>query len=249
MLRIHPPSMVLQKFFDSPKNSACNFEAYIWLVPKNIGGFHLIVVDWYREICHNGPLFNTVPFLECIFSRKLETQNWVFPTTSSYSYGRTSARRARVPAHNCMNEWLGEPVLGFQLPGRGILKNFINKVIIWNTLIVRTAKQKTTDDFTCRFIFLIGKTKNLQMKKFVFLIRKTKNYRWQPPVDFLFLFVNNLSFISLCFINEITENDFFLVTQSLQSWKKAIYLLLLWKNILSNFINKAQGDKKHVIYK
>ena len=66
-----------------------------------------------------------------------------------------------------MNKWLGEPVLGFQLPGRGILKNFINKVIIWNTLIVRMAKQKTTGDFTCRFIFLIGKTKNLQVKKFV----------------------------------------------------------------------------------
>ena len=28
-------------------------------------------------------------------------------------------------------------------------------------------KQKATDDFTCRFIFLIGKTKNLQVKKFV----------------------------------------------------------------------------------
>ena len=81
--------------------------------------------------------------------------------------GRTSARRAQVPAHNCINEWLGEPVLVLQHPGRGILKNFINKVIIWNTLIVCTAKQKTTDDFTCRFIFLIGKTKNLQVKKFV----------------------------------------------------------------------------------
>ena len=65
---------------------------------------------------------------ECIFSRKLDNGNWVFPTTSSYSYGRTSPRRARVPAHNCMNEWLGEPVPVSQLPGRGILKNFINKV-------------------------------------------------------------------------------------------------------------------------
>ena len=66
-------------------------------------------------------------FCECIFSRKLETQNWVFPTTSSYSYGRTSARRARVPAHNCMNEWLGEPVPVSQLPGRGILRYYSNK--------------------------------------------------------------------------------------------------------------------------
>ena len=95
---------------------------------------------------------------KCIFSRKLKIWNWVFPTTSSYSY---------VPAHNCMNKWLGEPVPGFQLPGRGILRNFINKVVIWNTLIILMAKQKTTDDFTCRFIFLIGKTKNLQVKKFV----------------------------------------------------------------------------------
>ena len=125
--------------------------------------------------------------IQCIFFRK-----WVFPTTSSYSYGRTSARRARVPAHNCMNEWLGEPVLGFQLPGRGILRDFINKVVIRNILMVVMAKQKTTSDFTCRFNFLIGKTKNLQVKKncqnefvkssffhqyfFVFLIRKTKNY-------------------------------------------------------------------------
>ena len=53
-----------------------------------------------------------------------------FPNHKFIQLCRTSARRAQVPAHNCMNEWLGEPVLGFQLPGRGILKNFINKVII-----------------------------------------------------------------------------------------------------------------------
>ena len=56
--------------------------------------------------------------------------------------------------------------LKLQLPGRGILRNFINKVVIFNTLIVLMAKQKTTGDFTCRFNFLIGKTKNLQVKKF-----------------------------------------------------------------------------------
>ena len=61
--------------------------------------------------------------LKCIFSRKLENRNWVFPTTSSYSYGRMSA-------HNCMNEWLGEPVLVSQLPVRGILRNFINNLVI-----------------------------------------------------------------------------------------------------------------------
>ena len=36
-------------------------------------------------------------------------------------------RRARVPAHNCMNEWLGEPVPVSQLPGRGILRYYSNK--------------------------------------------------------------------------------------------------------------------------
>ena len=64
---------------------------------------------------------------ECIFSRKLGNWNWVFPTTSPYSYGWTSARRARVPAHNCMNDWLGEPVPSSQLPGRGILRYYSNK--------------------------------------------------------------------------------------------------------------------------
>ena len=67
---------------------------------------------------------------KCIFSRKLRNWNWVFPTTSSYSYGRTSARRAWVPAHNCMNEWLGEPVLVSQLPGRGILRIYINNLVV-----------------------------------------------------------------------------------------------------------------------
>ena len=64
-----------------------------------------------------------------------------------------------------MNEWLGEPALGFQLPGRGILKIFIDKVMIWNTSIVCTAKQKNTGDFTCRFIFLIGEKKSTCEKK------------------------------------------------------------------------------------
>ena len=43
---------------------------------------------------------------------------------------RTSARRARVLTHNCMNEWLGEPVLVSQLPGRGILRIYINNLAI-----------------------------------------------------------------------------------------------------------------------
>ena len=32
----------------------------------------------------------------------------------------------------CINEWLGEPVPVFQLPGRGILRNFINNLVINN---------------------------------------------------------------------------------------------------------------------
>ena len=90
--------------------------------------FHCVILQFHLKSTKR-----TVEFLSlkvCIFSRNLENQNWVFPTTSSYGYGRTSARRAQVPVHNCMNEWLGEPVLGFQLPGRGILGNFINKVVI-----------------------------------------------------------------------------------------------------------------------
>ena len=91
-----------------------------------------------------------------------------FPTTSSYSYERTSAprprSRARVPAHNCMKELLGESVPGFQLSGRGILRNFLNKVVILNTLIVPMAKQKTTpveetknlqETATCRFFLFV----------------------------------------------------------------------------------------------
>ena len=80
---------------------------------------------------------------------------------------RIGFSQPRVPAHNCMNDWLGEPFLGFQLPGRGIFRNFINKELIWNTLIILMAKQKITGNFTFRFFFLIRKTKNLQVKKIV----------------------------------------------------------------------------------
>ena len=34
----------------------------------------------------------TMPPMVCIFSGKLENGNWVFPTTSSYSYGRVVGR-------------------------------------------------------------------------------------------------------------------------------------------------------------
>ena len=50
-----------------------------------------------------------------------------FPNHDFIGYGRTSACRARVPAHNCMNKWLGEPVPVFQLPGRGILRYYSDK--------------------------------------------------------------------------------------------------------------------------
>ena len=61
------------------------------------------------------------------FSRKLENRKWVLPTTHSYSY-----------VHNCVNEWLGEPALVFQLSRRGILRNFITNLDIknfWNQCI------------------------------------------------------------------------------------------------------------------
>ena len=57
--------------------------------------------------------FDTLKKQKCIFSRKLETQNW---------NGHSSC-------YNCMNLWFGEPVAGFQLPGEGILRNLIEKVV------------------------------------------------------------------------------------------------------------------------
>ena len=48
---------------------------------------------------------------------KLENQNWVFPTTSSCS-----------PSNNCMNKWLGEPVLGNIIKNL-VINNFQNQCI------------------------------------------------------------------------------------------------------------------------
>ena len=39
------------------------------------------------------------------------------------------------PTHNCMNEWLGEPVLVFQLPGRGILRIYINNLVVQRVFV------------------------------------------------------------------------------------------------------------------
>ena len=89
---------------------------------------------------------------ECIFSRKLENRNWVFLTTSSYIYGQDECPQGTSPSNNCMNEWLGEPVLVFQLPGRGILRNFINNLVktIFKisamTLLCNSGKTKTLGD-------------------------------------------------------------------------------------------------------
>ena len=55
-------------------------------------------------------------------SRKLENRNWVFPTTSSYSNGQMS------PSNNCMNKWLGEPVLGNFMKNL-VINNFQNQCI------------------------------------------------------------------------------------------------------------------------
>ena len=57
---------------------------------------------------------------EFIFSRKFKNRNWVFQTTSS----------GTSPANNCMKEWLGEPVLFSQLPGRSILRIYTNNLVI-----------------------------------------------------------------------------------------------------------------------
>ena len=45
-------------------------------------------------------------------------------------YERMSPHRVRVPAHNCMDKWVGKSVLGFRLPGKDILRNYTNKLMI-----------------------------------------------------------------------------------------------------------------------
>ena len=66
-----------------------------------------------------------------------------------------------------MNEWLGEPVLVFQLPGRGILRNFINNLALnqfykslnWDFEALQ-GKQKTPSDIPPGvFCFPWGKQK------------------------------------------------------------------------------------------
>ena len=42
------------------------------------------------------------------------------------------------PNHECMNEWLGEPVPVSQLPGRGILRIYINNLAIKGVFVERT---------------------------------------------------------------------------------------------------------------
>ena len=44
--------------------------------------------------------------------------------------GKDKCPQGTSPTHNCMNEWLGEPVLVSQLPGRGILRIYINNLAI-----------------------------------------------------------------------------------------------------------------------
>ena len=90
-----------------------------------------ITNDYLDQINYGLYLFQEVGKPELYLFPEVEKPELGFPNHEVIQlWTRTSARRARVPAHNCMNEWLGEPVLGFQLPGRGILKNFINKVMI-----------------------------------------------------------------------------------------------------------------------
>ena len=48
------------------------------------------------------------------------------------------------------------------------------------------------------------------------------------PVDFLFLFVNNLFFIFLCFVNEITENEVFFNILYLEKVNLPTILRVYW---------------------
>ena len=75
------------------------------------------------------------------FPRSLETRTVSFPgsweTGTGFSQprvhtvmGKDECPQGTSPTHNCMNEWLGEPVLVSQLPGRGILRIYINNLAI-----------------------------------------------------------------------------------------------------------------------
>ena len=43
--------------------------------------------------------------------------------------GKDECPQGTSPTHNCMNEWMGEPVPVSQLPGRGILRIYINNLV------------------------------------------------------------------------------------------------------------------------
>ena len=57
---------------------------------------------------------------ECLF-HEVGKPELVLPTTHSYSYGQELVPYGHSSYHNCMNLWLRNPVLGFQLPGKDIL--------------------------------------------------------------------------------------------------------------------------------
>ena len=76
-----------------------------------------------------------------LFPEDSATENVSFPgsweTGTGFSQprvhtvmGKDECPQGTSPTHNCMNEWLGEPVLVSQLPGRGILRIYINNLAI-----------------------------------------------------------------------------------------------------------------------
>ena len=56
-----------------------------WCVIKPI--FGILILKIFNHHLASGYITLFCCNMECIFSRKLRNRNWVFPTTSSYSYG------------------------------------------------------------------------------------------------------------------------------------------------------------------
>ena len=64
------------------------------------------------------------------FSGSLKTRTGFSQPRVHTVMSKDECPQGTSPSHNCMNEWLGEPVPVSQLPGRGILRIYINNLAI-----------------------------------------------------------------------------------------------------------------------
>ena len=81
-----------------------------------------------------------------------------------YLFQEVGKTELGFPNHECMNEWLGEPVLVSQLPGRGILRIYINNLVVKRVFVSKIehfmGKQKSPHCISPGFfLFSHGKTK------------------------------------------------------------------------------------------